>query len=80
MAKKVVYMKENTDGVASTYGVLILPQVCFERVRIASLYDLHAHTVQGLNGFMNGTMFLIIVCITKPDATMRSINLFLFTR
>lgn len=73
-------MKENTDGVASTYGVLILPQVCFELVRITRLYDLHAHTVQGLNRFMNGTVFLVIVCITKPDARMRSINLFLFTR
>lgn len=54
-------MKENTDGVTSTYGVLILLQVLFERDRIASLYDLHAHAVQGLNRLMNFTMFLVKV-------------------
>ena len=63
-------MKENTDWVASTYGVLVLLQILFEHIRVTSLYDLHAHMVQGLYGFMNGTVFLIIVCITKPDARM----------
>jgi hypothetical protein len=67
-------MKEDTDGVASAYGVLVLLQVLFERKRITSLYDLHAHTVQGLNRFMNGAMFLLIVCIFEPDARMGSIK------
>jgi hypothetical protein len=60
--------------VASTYGVLILLQVLFECNRITGLYDLHTHTVQGLNRFMNGTMFLLIVCIIEPDARMEQQN------
>lgn len=63
-------MKENTDGVASTDGVIILLQVLFERIRVTSLYDLHAHAVQCLDRTMNGTMVLVIVCITKPDVAM----------
>jgi hypothetical protein len=73
-------MKENADGVASTYGILILLKVFFERYRITSLYDLHAHTVQGLNRLMNSTVFLFVVCITKPGMSMGSVKLFPFTR
>jgi hypothetical protein len=67
LPKEATYLKENTDGVTSTYGVFVLLQILFECIRVTSLYDLHAHMVQGLDRFMNGTVFLIIVCIAKPD-------------
>lgn len=72
-------MKEDADGVASAYGVLVLLQVFFERYGIASLYDLHAHTVQGLDRFMDVTVLLFVVCVAKPGVRMGSIESFPFT-
>lgn len=77
--KPFTYVKEDADGVASAYGVLVLLQVFFERYGIASLYDLHAHTVQGLDRFMDGTVLLFVVCVAKPGARMGSIESFPFT-
>jgi energy-converting hydrogenase A subunit M len=55
---------------ASAYGVLVLLEILFERVGVTSLYDLHAQAVQCLDRLVNGTMVLVIVCVTKPDGAM----------
>jgi hypothetical protein len=47
--KRVAHMKENTYGMASTYGVLVLLEILFECIGVTSLYDLHAQSVQCLD-------------------------------
>lgn len=60
------YMEEDTDGMASTDRVVILTQVALECIGISGLYDIHSHVVQGLYGLVDGSMLLVIVCITEP--------------
>lgn len=69
MLRKFVeaYMEENTNGVPSTNGVVIFQQVLFECIRISCFYYIHAHPVQGLNGFVYGPMFLVVVHVIEPD-------------
>ena len=69
-------MKENTYGIASTYGVLVLLEILLEHVRVTGLYDIHAQAVQCLDRLVNGTMLLVIVCITKPaDVAINGMNI-----
>lgn len=60
-------MKENADGMATTYCVLVLLHVLTERVGVTGLYDFHAHAVQRLDRFMDGTVLLVIVCVVIPE-------------
>ena len=60
-------MEENANGMASTNGVVIFYQILFECIWISRLYYLHAHPVQGLDRFVYGPMFLVIVRVIEPD-------------
>lgn len=64
-------MKEDADGMATTDCIFILLEITFECSSISSLYDIHAHVVHGLDGFVDGTLLLVIVCVTEPVTIMR---------
>lgn len=64
---RIPYMKENTDWVAAADSVLVLFHVLTKSTGVANLYDLHAHAVQCLDGLVDGTMVLIIICVLVPD-------------
>lgn len=64
-------MEENTDGMASTDGVIIFLQISFECIWISSLDDFHTHMIQGLNGLVDRTMLLVIICVVEPVTIMQ---------
>lgn len=65
------YMEEHADGMSSTYGVVKFTKISFKCIGISSLYDVHTHAIKGLNGLVNGTVLLVIVCIVEPTNTRR---------
>jgi hypothetical protein len=60
-------MKENTDGVATAYGILVLLHILAKSIGATNFYDLHSHAVQCLDWLVDGTMVLIIVCVFVPN-------------
>lgn len=60
------YMEEDAYRMASADRVAVLLQISFECISISGLDDVHAHVVQGLDGFINRAMLLVIVCIAEP--------------
>lgn len=63
-------MEKNANGMASTDGVIKFQQILFECIWISCFYYIHAHRVQGLNRFVYGPMFLLIVSVIEPDNGM----------
>jgi len=67
-------MKENTNGVATTNSVLIFQQVLLECIGITGFYDIHGNTVQSFNGFVDGSMFLFVVCVVESKQKTNQIT------
>lgn len=63
-------MEKNTDWMPSTNCVVILCQVLLESIRISCFYDIHAHPVQCLDGFVYGTIFFVIMLVIEPETTI----------
>ena len=59
-------MEENSNGVPSTDCVFILSQILLKSIWVARLNNVHATLVQSFNRLVNGTLFLLIVLVTKP--------------
>lgn len=51
---------------ASAYGVVILIQVRFERIRAATFYNVHATSIQSLYGLEDRTLCLFIISVIEP--------------
>lgn len=66
-------MKESTNGVATTNSVLILQQVLLECIGISGFYDIHGHMVQSFNGFVDGSMFLVVVRVVESKQKINQI-------
>lgn len=62
-------MKEDTNWMSSTYCIVSLQKIIFKCIRIPCFDNIHAHFIQCFNGFVDGSMFLVITSIVETGRT-----------
>lgn len=62
-------MEKHTDWMSPADGVIKLHQVCLEGFRIARFNNVHAHSVQHFNRFVDGSMLFLIVSVVKSETS-----------